>query len=558
MKTTLSSFTRKLLPLALFAALAPASWAQMAITTDTSEIDATRREMSPTVASANSGSYHQEGDGLPTFGSQLFQGDFGDLSFSGFNPNYQLGVGDVVQLMIWGALDVEVELTVDAQGNLFIPRVGPVRVLGVRNEDLNDVIRRHIEVVYTNNVESYAHLRSTQTARVFVSGFVSKPGLYEGFSSDSPLYFLDRSGGVDVDRGSYLRVSVLRNQQVLTTVNLYTFLSEGILPATHFRDGDVILVGARAKTVSISGRVRNPARFEFEGDSISLTAMLALASPEADATTVSIRRARGGESEALVVPLSEAEGVYLKPGDEVAVGGRNIARNLLITFTGEHEGKEHVVLPHGSTLDQALALIQPSQLSNLEAVQIYRESVAQRQAKLLQQSLDNLERSVLRANSVSLEEAKLRQVEAETVLAFIARARTVSPRGQILLENLQQANQIHLEDGDIIHIPTRNHLVTVHGEVKYPNTQTFRERETLARYIGRAGGFTESANQREIILIRQNGLIETIGRRGRPDLQPGDEIIVLPEPDKKRLLFAKEISTILYQIALSARVAIGL
>lgn len=558
MKRTFLHFKWTLALFAFFLVIVPPMSAQMAISTDTTEVDATRREASAPNIRSDIRSFRKDTDGLTVFGSQLFQGSFGDLSFGGFNPNYQLGVGDVVQLTIWGALDAEVELTVDAQGNLFIPRVGPVRVLGVRNEDLNNIIRRSIEAVYTSNVDSYAHLRSTQTARVFVSGFVVQPGLYEGFSSDSPLFFLDRAGGVDVGRGSFLNVSVLRGQTVITTVNLYSFLQEGILPATHFRDGDVILVGPRSDTVSVGGRVRNPARFEFEGSSVALDVMLALASPDADATTASIRRARGGESEAIVVSLAESSAVSLEPGDEVIVGGRNVARNLLITFTGEHIGREHAVLPHGATLDQALELIQASRLSNLDAVQVFRKSVAQRQATLLQQSLDNLERSVLRANSVSLEEARLRQVEAETVLAFIERARTVRPRGQILLESLEQADRIHLEDGDIIHIPALNHLVTVHGEVKYPNTQTYRAGEPLPRYVQRAGGFTESANQREILLIRQNGLIETVGNRRRMDIHPGDEIIVLPEPDKKRLLFAKEISTIVYQIALSARVAIGL
>ena len=52
--------------------------------------------------------------------------------------------------------------------------------------------------------------------------------------------------------------------------------------------------------------------------------------------------------------------------------------------------------------------------------------------------------------------------------------------------------------------------------------------------------------------------VETISHRKKAEIGPGDEILVLPEPDEKRLLFAKEISTILYQVALGARVVIGL
>ncbi len=500
-------------------------------------------------------------DGLPIFGSQLFQGDFGDLSFSGFNPAYQIGVGDEVQVLIWGSLEAELDLTVDARGNLFIPRIGPVNVLGVRNEDLNHVLSSRIRNVYTDNVESYANLRSTQSAKVFVSGFVNKPGLYEGFASDSALFFLDRAGGIDLMRGSYLKIRVLRENETLATINLYDFLQHGTLPPTHFRDGDVILVENRGPTITITGQVQNPGRFEFpDKGETTLESLLALAAPDPEATNVSIRRARAGQSEAILRSLPDSRSFTLQAGDRITVGGRSIQQNILVTYTGEHLGEAQLVFPRGATLADAFAAIEMSPLSNMQALQLFRESVATRQADLLNQSLDNLERSVLTASSNSLEEAQLRQLEAETILSFIDRARGIRPTGQILIEDIEEVGHLHLEDGDIIFVPALSSLVTIHGEVKYPNTQTHRANESIMAYINRAGGLTDNANDEELILIRANGLIETVkfGRRMRAELEPGDEIIVLPQPDTKRLLFVKEITTILYQIALSARVAIGL
>jgi protein involved in polysaccharide export with SLBB domain len=182
--------------------------------------------------------YELTDDGLPIFGSQLFQGDFADLSFGGFNPDYQIALGDQIQVLIWGAMSEELKLRVDAKGNVFIPRVGPVHVLGVRNADLNQIIQRKIEQVYKENVESYASLSSTQTVKVFVSGFVNRPGLYQGFASDSVLYYIDRAGGVDPERGSYLQVSVVRGDEVIKVIDLYRFLESGRMPLTQFRDGD--------------------------------------------------------------------------------------------------------------------------------------------------------------------------------------------------------------------------------------------------------------------------------------------------------------------------------
>jgi protein involved in polysaccharide export with SLBB domain len=531
---------------------------QLATASDTSLIDESRQGRGGSSDAEYNRGFRLSTDGFPIFGSQLFQGDFKDLSFSGFNPDYQINLGDEIQVMLWGALEEVLDLTVDAQGNIFIPRVGPVAVLGVRNADLNRLINERVREVYRSNVDAYANLRSTQTVKVFVSGFVRKPGLFEGFASDSVLYFLDRAGGIDPERGSFLNVTVLRRDRMVAQLNLYEFLQEGTLPITQFRDGDVVLVGVRANTATISGEVINPARFEFEGSSVPLEKLLKLAAPQGTATTLNLHRARSGFMRASIFPLEEAGTLNLEPNDHVEVTSRNVPETIVVTLAGEHRGPSRIVLPYGAMLSDGIAGIEPTGRSDLASLQLFRESVARRQSTLLMQSLENLERAVLNARSASLEEAQLRLAESEMILAFIERARQAAPKGQVLLKGLEEADRIHLEDGDILYVPARSMLVTVHGEVNFPNTQTFRDRDTVTNYIDRAGGFTQNANRSELIIIRTNGSIETVGRGRRLRLQAGDEIIVLPEPDRKTLQFAKDISTILYQTAISARVVIGL
>lgn len=537
--------------------ITPAS-AQIATTGDTSFVDASRQEAAKSVPFDESDGFRVSRDGFPIFGSQLFQGDFKDLSFSGFNPDYQINLGDEIQILLWGALEDVLDLTVDAQGNIFLPRVGPVTVLGVRNADLNRLINERIREVYRENVDAYANLRSTQTVKVFVSGFVRKPGLFEGFASDSVLYFLDRASGIDPERGSYLDVSVLRRNQKVAQVNLYEFLQKGTLPITQFRDGDVILVGPRANTATISGAVINPARFEFSGDTVPLDYLLGLASPQGSATNFSLRRTRAGSAQASIFTLEEATTLNLKPNDVVEVTSRNVPETIVVRITGEHTGPSSIVLPYGAVLADAVAGIVPTARSDIASLQLFRESVALRQRTLLLQSLENLERAVLNARSASLEEAQLRLAESEMILAFIERARRATPKGQVLLKGPEDAARIHLEDGDILFVPARTMLITVHGEVNFPNTQTYRERETLIAYVDRAGGFGPNANRTELLVIRTNGAIDTVGSGRRVRLNPGDEIIVLPEPDRKTLQFAKDISQILFQTAISARVVIGL
>src|SRR3546814_7829635 len=81
-------------------------------------------------------------------------------------------------------------------------------------------------------------------------------------------------------------------------------------------------------------------------------------------------------------------------------------------------------------------------------------------------------------------------------------------------------------------------------------------------YINRAGGFTNNANGARIIVKRQDGSFARaeddtrmlqFGRKKSP-IQQGDEILVLPKIDVKSRQIFKEMTKILYQIAVSAGV----
>ena len=88
----------------------------------------------------------------PVFGNWLFRGEFARESFNGFNPDYRIAIGDRLQVQLWGGVEFDQPLTVDHQGNIFLPKVGPIKVAGVRNEQLNDTLLGAITTVYLKNV----------------------------------------------------------------------------------------------------------------------------------------------------------------------------------------------------------------------------------------------------------------------------------------------------------------------------------------------------------------------------------------------------------------------
>ncbi len=144
------------------------------------------------------------------FGAQLFtsQNAEGGAGIA-FNPNYVIGLGDTIQVRLWGAFTYDGTLTVDPKGNIFLPNVGPLKVAGVTNSQLNTLVIMRVKEVYQANVNVYASLVQAQPVKVFVTGYVRTPGLYGGVASDSLLSYLSKAGGVDSERGSYVDITVV-------------------------------------------------------------------------------------------------------------------------------------------------------------------------------------------------------------------------------------------------------------------------------------------------------------------------------------------------------------
>lgn len=490
------------------------------------------------------------------FGSQIFTGRFGAEPFSGFNPNYQVAVGDRITVRMWGAFTFDATQVVDAQGNIFIPNVGPVHVQGVRNGELDKQVAVQVKRVFRSTVGVYASLAAAQPVKVYVTGFVRAPGLYGGMSSDSVLHYLDLAGGIDPDRGSYLEVQVLRGGQLRARLNLYRFLIDGQIDHLQLQDGDTIVAHGRQHTVQVGGEVLNPYIFEFAKQSIPASELLAVARPRPGATHMSIVRKVGAERRSEYHPLSAASQVMIEDGDEVSLTSDKSPGTILVRIEGAHLGERTLVLPYGSRMKDALERLKPAPQANVAAVQLFRRSVATRQKEMLESSLRSLETYALTARSATSEEAALRSREAEMILQFIERARGVQPRGQVVLAQREEAPQTLLEDGDVIRVPEQSNLVLVSGEVLFPNALVYDAAAGAADYVQRVGGFNQGADKARLIVLRQDGSVVAGGDAGK--LLPGDEIMVLPKIETKKIEITRGITQILYQIAVAAKVVFGL
>ncbi|MHB8951205.1 MAG: polysaccharide biosynthesis/export family protein, partial [Rhodoferax sp.] len=117
------------------------------------------------------------GRNLPLYGYNLFNGgSFPALTNVPVPANYVLGPGDDISIKIWGAIDVNLNLPIDRNGQVTIPSVGPVTVAGTRADQLEALLKARVGRVYSN-FELSATLGRLRSIQVFVVGQARQPGV---------------------------------------------------------------------------------------------------------------------------------------------------------------------------------------------------------------------------------------------------------------------------------------------------------------------------------------------------------------------------------------------
>jgi len=491
------------------------------------------------------------------FGSRLFTGNFLRTRQDGLNADYVVMPGDRVQINTWGAFEMNTVLLVDAQGNVFLPNVGPIQVAGTRNADLTAKMKAGLSRVYARNFEVYTNLLSAKPVAVFVTGGVKRPGRYAGVPSDSVLFFLEQAGGIDPRLGSYRNLTILRGDQTLAGLDLYDFLLRGSLPPLQFKDGDTVLVNPRGPVVEMRGEVTLPATLEFKAGEVAGAEALSVVPGAARATQVTIEGIRAGIPISRTLSIKEFRGFALQDGDSITLRGDGRPGTILIHLEGEFNGPSTLAVRRGARLVDVLnyVSVDPA-LANPKAVHIKRASVAKAQKTAIDDALFRLERSSLLALSASQGEANIRVREAEMTQKFVERARLIQPLGRVVTARDNQQRNVVLETDDVVVVPARTNVIRVGGEVMMTQAVMFRPGGTAADYITDSGGYTDRSDRGRVIVIRANAEV-AVGDTDLP-VFPGDEILVPPKVDSKILQNSVDVTQVIYQIAVSAAVVIAI
>ena len=503
------------------------------------------------------GAYQQfEFNKLKPFGSELFQGNFSTTYQTDINPDYKVSPGDRIVVRMWGAKSYEDILTVDLQGNIFIPEIGPVQVLGCSVSSLVGTIKSAVSKVFTDNVNLYVNLQNSQPIAVFVTGNINNPGRYAGSQNDNVLSYIDRAGGINSLLGSYRTIVVKRNSEIIKTIDLYNFLVYGEIPIFTLKNNDVIVIGSKHLSVSAYGLIKKPASYEFTKTHHLGSDLISIASIGANVSHVQISGFKDNTPFNKYLSLSEFSKYELNPDDKIMFISDNQKETILTSVVGPIKSKSRFIVKKGTNLLDVLKNVQIDEsIADCTSVYIKRKSVAEQQKIIIDEALKRLEQSSLTAESGSVDEANIRVKEAELIQDFVKRAKNTQPDGIVVVSANGKIKNLILEDGDEIIIPQKTNVIQIGGEVMMPKAIVYDESYNLLDYINETGGFSQRADEENILVILPNG---QVGKIEQLKIQPGARIIVMPRVDTKKMQFAKDIMQIIYQIAVATKVMIGI
>jgi protein involved in polysaccharide export with SLBB domain len=233
-------------------------------------------------------------EALKPFGYDLFQGvpsTFAPVSDIAVPLDYVVGPGDRLDIQLYGNEPASYKLTVERDGRILFPKIGPIVVGAMTFEQVRSEIERRVsqQLIGAHVSISMGDLRSI---RVFVLGEAEKPGSYtvSGLSTMTNALFV--SGGVK--RIGSLRTIILKREgRIVSVLDLYDLLLHGDTSGDRkLLPGDVIFIPPIGHTVAVGGSVRRPAIYETKGEKTIAEAMQLAGGvlPDADPQRVQVER----------------------------------------------------------------------------------------------------------------------------------------------------------------------------------------------------------------------------------------------------------------------------
>jgi protein involved in polysaccharide export with SLBB domain len=439
----------------------------------------------------------------------------------------------------FGSNNDEVIATVNREGVVILPLLGPINFLGKTFQEAGNLLTKKVqkELIGTEVILSVREVRSIG---IYFLGETYKPGRYvvSGLSTVSNALFV--SGGVS-EKGSLRNIQVIRDNQIIAYYDFYDFLLKGSINSDiTLQDGDVIFVPFIENSVILGGAFKRPFKYEFlKGETLKDAISLAggfvsdvLNDPKIELSSVD---RLASERKITYLDFSTDLDREIRDGDVINTSSIAGLSPQSISLSGEIMKPGEYSIQPGETILEILNRAGGfTEQAYFQGAVFLREAVADSQKKAFSRSADQLENTivdVITKNSID----EVTEFTLSPISTLIRRLRNADPLGRMVV-NLDlldlKTNPIAnftLEDGDSLFIPKRQDFVSIAGEVLNGTTVNFDPNLTVDQYIQLSGGLNDSADKDKIFIILPNGRSQLVRRSlftSTNQILPGTTIVI--------------------------------
>ena len=209
---------------------------------------------------------------LPVYGRRLFDEvptTFAPVESIPVPSDYVMGPGDELLIRVWGKIDIDSRVTVDRNGQIYLPKVGSVTVAGLRYEQVEGYLHAAISTLF-KDFELNVALGQLRSIQIYVLGNARQPGEYTISSLSTLVDALFASGGPSAT-GTMRHIQLRRRGQTPSEFDIYDLMQKGdkshdiqLLP------GDVIYIPPIGAQVAISGDINVPGIYELKGETTTV------------------------------------------------------------------------------------------------------------------------------------------------------------------------------------------------------------------------------------------------------------------------------------------------
>jgi protein involved in polysaccharide export with SLBB domain len=410
--------------------------------------------------------------------SKIFGADLFRNSNITFEPNlriatpkgYIIGPDDRLVIDITGDNEKSYNLQVSPEGAINLEYVGRIAVGGLSVDQATSKIRSLMSATYpalrSGRTNLAVNLGNIRSIKVTLTGQVVKSGTYTISSLSTVYNALYFSGGPSTN-GSYRNIQVIRNGKVISTIDVYDFISKGIQKNDiRLQDQDVIYIPVFEKRIEMQGEVIEPALFEIKRGETLQDALNFAGGFTTKAYTAQIKSYQNTDRERRIVDISSSlfNSYIPKNGDVYLI------EQILERFENRVEILGAVFRPGPYELSRGLTL----------------KSLISKAAGLKEDAF--LNRGYIN---------RLNADNTPSLLAFDVARIMAGTEPDIAL---QREDRITISS---IFDLRDEYKVTIQGEVRLPGTFQYADNMTLESVIQMAGGFKEGATPNRIDISRR-------------------------------------------------------